>query len=277
MHYRLLALDIDGTTLDPDGAITDTARKAVNDALRQDLRVVLCTGRRYRSTLPIARSLGLAGPVVVHNGALVKDTRRGLTLEATYLAAEMQAEIRAALRVHGRPLVYVDGWPEEDVLTEPHGPVHPHQADYLDHYGPHCRFVPDLERSPRRDVVMMSVVGDASAIEALHPHAARALGARVRTHALKNPKSGAHSLEILAPGTGKWPALRRLAEADGIAPHEIAAIGDDRNDVDLVEAAGLGIAMGNAVPELLAVADLVVSANDRDGVAEAIDAVLRAR
>jgi len=276
MRHRLLALDIDGTILDPAGEITDTVRKAVNEALRRGLRVVLCTGRRYRSTLPIARSLGLAGPVVVHNGALVKDSRRGETLEASYLAVEVQAEVRAVLRVHGPPLVYVDGWPEEDVLTEPHGAIHPHQADYLDHYGAHCRFVPDLESAARADVVMMSVVADASAIEALRPHAARTLGERVRAHALQAPKSGAHSLEILAPGTGKWPALRRLAEAEGIAPHEIAAVGDDRNDVDLVEGAGLGIAMGNAVPELLAIADLVVSSNDRDGVAEAIETVLRA-
>ena len=277
MRYRLLALDIDGTTLDPDGEITDGTRKAVGEALRSGLRVVLCTGRRYRSTLPIARSLGLAGPVVVHNGALVKDTTRGRTLEATFLAVEVQAEIRAALRAHGPPLVYVDGWPEEDLLTEPYGSVHPYQADTLDHYGPHCRFVPDLETSPRTDVVMLSVVADALAITALRPHAARALGDRVCAHALQNPKSGAHSLEILASGTGKWPALRRLALAEGIAPHEIAAVGDDRNDVDLIESAGLGIAMGNAVPEVLAVADLVVSANDRDGVAEAFAAVLRER
>ena len=276
MRYRLLALDIDGTTLDPEGEITDNARKAVGLALRSGLRVVLCTGRRYRSTLPIARSLGLAGPVVVHNGALVKDTRRGRTLEASYLAAEVQAEIRAVLRPHGPPLVYVDGWPEEDVLTEPHGSIHPHQAEYLDHYGAQCRFVPDLGAAPRTDVVMMSVVADAPAIEALRPRALRALGDRVRAHAVSGPRRRVHSLEILAPGTGKWPALRRLAEAEGIAPHEIAAVGDDRNDVDLVAGAGLGIAMGNAVPEILAVAELVVSGNDRDGVAEAIDAVLRA-
>jgi Cof subfamily protein (haloacid dehalogenase superfamily) len=276
MRHRLLALDIDGTILDPGGEITDAVRKAVGEALRSGLRVVLCTGRRYRSTLPIARSLGLAGPVVVHNGALVKDTRRGRTLEATYLDAEVQVEVRAALRAHGPPLVYVDGWPDEDVLTEPHGPIHPHQADYLDHYGPHCRFVRDLETTARADVVMMSVVADAEAIEALHPRALHALGERVRAHALQNPKSGAHSLEILAPGTGKWPALRRLAEAEGIAPHEIAAVGDDRNDVDLVGEAGLGIAMGNAAPEVAAVADLVVAGNDRDGVVEAIETVLRA-
>lgn len=275
MRHRLLALDIDGTILHPGGEITDAVRKAVGEALRAGLRVVLCTGRRYRSTLPIARSLGLAGPVVVHNGALVKDTAAGRTLEASYLDVEVQVEVRAALRTQGPPLVYVDGWPDEDVLTERHGPVHPNQATYLDHYGPHCRFVPDLEAAARTDVVMMGVVADAAAIEALRPRALDALGERVRAHALRNPKSGAHSLEILAPGTGKWPALRRLAAAEGIAPHEIAAVGDDRNDVDLVAGAGLGIAMGNAAPEVAAVADLVVAGNDRDGAAEAIEAVLR--
>jgi len=276
MRHRLLALDIDGTILGPDREVSDTTRKAIGEALRRGLRVVLCTGRRYRSALPIARSLGLPGPIVVHNGALVKDTARGTTIEATYLAVELQAEIRAVLRSHGAPLVYVDGWPEEDVLTESQGRIHPHQAGYLDFYGSLCRRVPDLDAAPRADAVMMSVVADAAAIEALRPRALRALGARVRAHALQNPDSGAHSLEILAPGTGKWPALRRLAEAEGIAPHEIAAVGDDRNDVDLVENAGLGIAMGNAVAEVRAVADLVVSGNDRDGAAEAIDAVLRA-
>ena len=117
MPYRLLALDIDGTILGPDREIAETTRQAIGEALRRGLRVVLCTGRRYRSALPIARGLGLPGPIVVHNGALVKDTTRGRTLEATYLAIELQAEVRAVLRTHGAPLVYVDGWPDEDILT----------------------------------------------------------------------------------------------------------------------------------------------------------------
>lgn len=277
MRHRLLALDIDGTILDPDREIRETARKAIGEALRRGLRVVLCTGRRYRSALPIARSLGLPGPIVVHNGALVKDTGDGRTLEATYLATSLQAEIRAVLRTHGAPLVYVDGWPDEDLLTERRGSVHPHQAGYLDHYGALCRHVADLDAAPRTDALMISVVADADAIGALHPRALRALGDRVRAHALQNPDSGAHSLEILAPGTGKWAALSRIAAAEGISPQEIAAVGDDNNDVDLVGHAGLGIAMGNAVPDVRAVADLVVAGNDRDGVAEAIDAVLRAQ
>jgi Cof subfamily protein (haloacid dehalogenase superfamily) len=278
MRYRLLALDIDGTLLDPAGELSAGAREAVAGALRAGLRVVLCTGRRFRSTRPIAQALGLEGPVVVHNGALVKDLAGGRTLRASYLAAELQPEILAALRPHGPPLLYVDGWPQEDILTEPRGPFHPHQVEYLEQHAEHCRFVATLAAESREDVVMMSWMADAPKLGELEARLREALGDRVRTHRLGNHGFlGSHILEVLAPGTGKWTALRGLAEAEGISAHEIAAVGDDRNDLDLIAGAALGIAMGNAPEDVRAAADRVVAGNDREGVVEAIEAVLRAR
>ena len=277
MRYRLLGLDIDGTLLDPDGEISVGAREAVAAALGAGLRLVLCTGRRFRSTRPIALELGLDGPVVSHNGALVKDLAGGRTLRASYLAAELRPEVLAALRPHGPPLLYVDGWPEEDILTEPRGPIHPHQVDYLEQHAEHCRFVPSLADEPREDVLMMSWMADLPKLGELEARLLEALGGRVRTHRLENRGWGSHILEVLAPGTGKWAALRSVAEAEGIAAHEIAAVGDDRNDLDMLAGAALGIAMGNAPEEVRAAADRVVARNDRDGVAEAIEAVLRAR
>ena len=276
MRYRLLALDIDGTLLDPGGGISATARAAIGGALRSGLRIVLCTGRRFRSTLPIARELGLQGPVVAHNGALVKDAWSGRTLAATYLPAELHPEILAALRPHGPPLVYVNGWPDEDILTEPRGHMHPAQVDYLEQHAEQCRFVANLGAARREHVLMMSVMADLATLTEAETRALGILGDRVRTHRLENRGWGSHILEILAPGTGKWAALRRVAESEGIAADEIAAVGDDLNDLDLVVHAALGIAMGNAPAEVRTAADLVVAGNDRDGVVEAIEAVLRA-
>ena len=276
MRYRLLALDLDGTLLDPSGEISDAARAAIGRALRSGLRIVLCTGRRFRSTLPIARELGLPGPVVAHNGALVKDAWTGRTQAATYLPAALHPEILGALRPHGPPLVYVDGWPDEDILTEPRGPMHPAQVEYLEQHAEHCRFVASLGAAQREDVLMMSVMADLATLALAETRALGALGSRVRTHRLENRGSRSHILEILAPGTGKWTALRRVAEAEGIADDEIAAVGDDLNDLDLVSHAALGIAMGNAAEDVRAAADLVVAGHDRDGVAEAIEVVLRA-
>ena len=80
MRSRLLALDIDGTVLGPDGEVCDGAREAVERARRAGLRVVLCTGRRFRTALPVQQALGLEGPIVLHNGALVKESASGRTL-----------------------------------------------------------------------------------------------------------------------------------------------------------------------------------------------------
>ena len=85
MRYRLLALDLDGTTLDPYGNLTVGVRRAIAAAQQQGLRVVLCTGRRFPTALPFAESLGLDGPIVVNNGVLVKDIASGETLASRYL------------------------------------------------------------------------------------------------------------------------------------------------------------------------------------------------
>jgi len=124
---------------------------------------------------------------------------------------------------------------------------------------------------------MLSMMTDAAALARVRDDALSRLGARVRTHALENKGYGGQILEFLALGTGKWTTARRLAEAHGIAPEQIAAVGDDLNDLDLVREAGLGIAMGNAAPEVRAAADLVVAGNDQGGAVIAIEEVLRAR
>ena len=105
MRYRLLALDLDGTTLDPYGALTDGVKRAVAAARENELRVVLCTGRRFRTALPLARELGLTGPIVVNNGVLVKDIESGRTCEHRYLPAAVRPEVFSIVREAGTPLL----------------------------------------------------------------------------------------------------------------------------------------------------------------------------
>ena len=89
MRYRLLALDLDGTLLDPYGALTPGVKGAVTSAVDRGLRVVICTGRRFRGARPMAEALGLMGPVVAHNGVLVKRADTGETLHANYMPAAL--------------------------------------------------------------------------------------------------------------------------------------------------------------------------------------------
>ena len=276
MRYRLLALDLDGTALDPAGDLSDDVRDAVAAARASGLRVVLCTGRRFRTALPVAQGLSLSGAIVVNNGVLVKDLASGRTLSHRYLSDGVSAEVLALVREVGSPLVYVDAYEKRiDILIEDHGRAHPFQREYLEDNTDFTRVVGDLENTGRDDVIMMSTMGDEVTLRALRSRAERDLGGRVRMHSLINKNYRGQILEFLAPGTGKWPTLRRIAADEGIDPRQIAAVGDDDNDVEMIRGAGLGIAMGNAVDSAKAAADHVTHSNAEGGVVEAIERVLR--
>ncbi len=278
MRYRMLALDLDGTLLDAEGELGEDVREAVAAARAAGLRVVFCTGRRFRTALPVLRALGAEGPVVVNNGAVVKEVRTAKTLYHSYLPAGLYPEALALMRAGGTPLVYVDAYhADTDIVTERGPDVHPYQAEYIEDHAEHCRFVDDLAQAPHEDVIMVSMMADEARLESLRERARRRLGRRLDVHLIFNKTYRGQILELFSPLSGKWSALARVADAERIAPQEIAAIGDDANDVGMLRAAGLGIAMGNAVEAVRAAADRIVSSNATGGVIEAIEQVLRER
>jgi Cof subfamily protein (haloacid dehalogenase superfamily) len=277
MRYRLLALDLDGTALDPDGGLSEGVRDAIAAATRRGLQVMLCTGRRFRTALPLARRLELSGSIIVNNGVLVKDLSSGETLHHNYLRPEMHAEVLALMREVGPPMVYVDAYHEQtDFLTERPNQAHAFQREYLDDNTEFCRIVDDLGAVRRNDVILMSMMADEVTLEALHSRGRRVLGNRVRMHSLINKSYRGRILEFLSPDSGKWSALRTIAAEAKIATSEIAAIGDDANDIEMLRRVGLGIAMGNAVEAVKAAADHVTRSNAEDGAIEGIERVLGA-
>ena len=118
-RLRLVALDLDGTLLDPYGKLTPAVRDAVGRVAARGLRVVLCTGRRFRTALPHARALGLDGAIVVNNGAIVKDLVTSETIQHAYLPGDAFDDVIGHVRSHGPPLVYVDTYLDGvDIVTE---------------------------------------------------------------------------------------------------------------------------------------------------------------
>lgn len=275
MSIRLLGLDLDGTLLDPGGQLQASVREAVGRVQSRGIEVVLCTGRRFRTALPIAEELGLSGPIVVSNGGLVKQIDSAETRHRSSLEDGLYADLLQAMREHGPPLVYIDGYHEAtDFLTERVDEAHPFQREYLDDHGEFCRVVPDLEAARPAGVLMMTTMAEPPALEALRDRVLAVLGERVNTHSIVNKNYQGNILEFFAPTTSKWNALCRVAEDIGIAPGEIAAVGDDLNDVAMLEGAALGIAMGNAVPLAKEVASIVVRSNAEGGAVEALERVL---
>ena len=272
MRIELLALDLDGTALDPEGKLRPTVRDAVVSVRDRGVWVVLATGRRFRTALPAARDLGLCGPVVVNNGVLVKDIDSAATLHQRYLPRELYAEMVATLQEAACPMVYVDAFPElVDIVHESRKPAHPYQQEYLRDNAENCRVVGDLAAPPPEEVIMISTMGEDAELRALRERVHERFGERVRTNSLVNKNYRGYILELLSPASGKWAMLERLARERGIHPERIAALGDDLNDVEMLRHAGVGIAMGNAVAEVREAADLVTSSNDEDGVVEALE------
>ncbi len=275
MSIRLLGLDLDGTLLDPGGQLQASVRAAVDRVRARGVEVVLCTGRRFRTALPIAKALGLAGPIVISNGGLVKEIASAQTRHQSCLDANVYTELLHAMREHGPPLVYIDGYHEAtDFLTERVDDAHPFQREYLDDHGEFCRVVPDLEKARPPGVLMMTTMADPHALDTLRDRVLGALGERVRTHSLINKNYRGNILEFFSPETSKWNALCQVAAELGVHQDEIAAVGDDTNDVDMLRGAALGIAMGNAVPAAKEAAALVVRSNAEGGAVEALERVL---
>ena len=114
-------------------------------------------------------------------------------------------------------------------------------------------------------------MADAEGLKALDRQIRASLGKRVRTNFIMNKGYRGHILEVVSATSGKWSALHRVAADRGISASEIAAIGDDRNDAEMIRGAGLGIAMGNAVATVIDAADHVAPTNAEHGAAFAIE------
>jgi 5-amino-6-(5-phospho-D-ribitylamino)uracil phosphatase len=186
MLYRLLALDVDGTLLDPAGELTPSVQQAIAAVQQRGVRVVLCTGRRFRTARPVAQALRLDGPIVVHNGALVKDVTSAATLRQCYFSDDLYQHAFAALQQAGSPMVYVDAFHENvDILTAALEHAHPFQQAYLQDQLEHCRLVSDMTSVPH-GVLMMSLMADATSLASLHPRVAQVLEQRAHVHMLLN-------------------------------------------------------------------------------------------
>lgn len=269
--YRLLALDIDGTLLRSDKTVSPRTLLALAAAQRAGVRVVLVTGRRYPAARRVAAQLPFEVDLVLHNGALIVEGAevvrcRTLDVEVARLAVRVGRAAGADPVVHcGRAgeglLVVQDGLAPSNTLL----------AYYLDRSHPDVRTVADLEAALQEDPVQVMFGGGLQEMAALRARLAESLADRARIERTVYPRLGVSLLDVLDPGVGKAGALAFLQARFGVAAAETVAIGDNWNDHEMLSGAGLGLVMGNADPEMLALGLPVLPTNDEDGVALAIE------
>jgi Cof subfamily protein (haloacid dehalogenase superfamily) len=278
---RLLALDLDGTLLNSLGELSERNFNAIAGARAAGVRVALVTGRRFRDARPLALKLGLDVPVVAHNGALTKHARTLETVSASLLPLETAREVLRLGRAHrADPLVSDDaagaGLLVYDHLRDTHGPV----AEYIEWsrriHGDEAErailHVPSLEDYLDHAPVHITFSGTSADIERLSVIFAAELGARAKLMTTLYPSIDFGLVDVIHPDVSKGTGLAAVAAEHKLTPAEVMAVGDNHNDVEMLEFAGTRVAVSNAEPRVLALAGIqVTGSNDEDGVAAAIE------
>lgn len=283
-RYDMLIIDLDGTLLTREGRITPANERAMKAAQDAGMSVVIATGRAFGECEHLLGALHPAEHLIAASGSLLCDINTGATLErfamdrsiVEHVSEAVIAEQHRALILKDR---HITGY---DYLAVGPAPLDPASAWWFDHHSVRVRQIETIIEDPHPADSLRA--GAVACQDQMLP-----LAAQLQTEigevaflqhwsavtASEATGSATHLLEVFSPNVHKWTMAQRLCARIGIAPDRVAAIGDGLNDVQLIEHAQLGVAIGNAESRVLAVADRVTAADhNHDGVAEAISQIL---
>ena len=280
---KLLALDLDGTTLNSQGEIPDANRKAIRAAEERGVLVTIATGRRFRDAQPLGKDLGLNAPLITHNGALIKYAESEETVVCSLLTTVTSLEVvRVGKDFGGDALVSVDphgqGTLLYDRVSEDNLPLKKYLRWSEDLHGGEAgrvgvEHVESLENIiPDNEIVHISFSGTCDAMSAMMSVLGRELGNSVTILPTIYPQWDFTLIDILPPDASKGHGVARLAEINGLTSKNVMVMGDNFNDLEMLEYAGTPVVMGNAAPKLLERPEFYTTlSNDESGVAAAIE------
>ena len=256
MGYKLIALDIDGTIRSDDHPMSQRTRRAIGKARDAGAVITLATGRIFKSAARSAAELEITTPIASFQGAQIANPVTGEVLWHVPLTSAMA---RMALEATESRRLEVMGYCGDAVVVS-------RMTAWLEAYGTRndveVREVGDLASFDGDDLTRLVFRGADDVIERLEAD----LKARFDSE-LYVTRSLPYFCEILHPLGGKDKALAWLAANIGVDRRETVAFGNGFNDVQMLEWSGLGVAIGGAVPQILAVADVVARPVEEDGVA----------
>ena len=260
MAIRLLVSDVDGTLVDPQKQLTDGVIAAVGRLRAAGVGFTIISARPRSGLMPIADALSLDEPIGAFNGGIVF-RRSGEVMAHHRVAGDVARGIWAM--VGDAP---VDRW----VFADDRWYASTDQGVHVEHERRASAQEPvvtqDFDALLDRADKITFVSDDEPLLRSLTARVAPEYGARATV-----VQSQTYYLDITALEANKGAGITQLAEAFGVTLAETAAIGDQANDLAMLEKAGLAIVMGNAPDAVKAKADKVSLGNDRDGVAHAID------
>lgn len=263
-NIELIAIDVDDTLLNSKHELTEHTEKAIKAAIAQGVKVMLATGKTWASSREYVHKLGINTPSIFVQGLVIHNTD-GTVAEQQVLEPDLIRRIVTYVEDRGF-----------DVVAYTHNRLLTRQA------GPRVNWLGEKYNEPMPETVgpLYNIVGEIPInklfiIAKDEPKRAASLRWQLR-HMLDGEARLMEimlkdCIEILPPNTSKGTTLKSHIEKLGIKPENVMAIGDSTNDIEMLQLAGIGVAVGNANEKLKAVADVVVASSDEHGVAEAIE------
>lgn len=268
-NIKLIALDLDGTTLNSSGLLTEKTRTAIEGAIAKGINVVIATGR-VRNTIPeaITKIKGL-NYAITSNGASVYELKNNKPKHTNFIPQKTLSQVLDVLREYDYIIeVFTQGraYLENSVYQEieNNGSAFGNAQYLLSTREP----IEDLFELCQRNF---------DAIENINIYIQQGLGRERMREILEEiegievTSSYDYNLEICSSGANKAAGLNQLCKEFGVAPHEILACGDGDNDIKMLNFVGIPVAMGNANEAVKAAAQFIASSNDEDGVAKVIE------
>lgn len=275
----LFGIDIDGTLLNPAGAVSDRTKRAVHAVLQAGHRVAFATGRNYIEARRIFDIIDHHDLAVLVSGAIVTDTRAKKTIRRSTMDPLLAGELCAAIELAGHAAVALQDreYTGVDYLASADRPIYNALSSWMTLSDQVMDLRQAMSQIDHAHTLRISTVLDYTSAAELKQIVEREFAGRAYVHGVIVPSEGVEIVEIFDPNVNKWLGLTQVAEHHGIARERIIAVGDDQNDLPMIRNATLGVAMGNARSDVKLEAKKVIGSNIDDGLAAFLEEWLASR
>lgn len=272
MDIRLITTDLDGTLLNPRKEISPYTRNVLEACKARGIPVVLSSGRLFEDLRLVAKYIGLRDPIISSNGARVDETPFGPALLEDVLPLSMAREVFEVLKRSG---LYIECYCRNTIFTahierstflRP-GEIPPRERIETDEDGFQRRWIDSMERMAEEGLQWAYKLAAFSR----EPRRLQAICRELQSLDVAINSAFPYNIEIMERGKGKGRAVRFLYERLGISADQVMSFGDGTNDLQMLRAAGVPVAMDNAVDELKTMARIIAPSNAEDGVAKTIE------
>lgn len=289
--YKLIAIDMDGTLLNSYGEVSRKNKKAIKKAIDKNVEIVLTSGRMPKAIMPIASKINADKYIICGNGAAIYDVRNEKTIYKNYMSKQKVLEI---IDICDRNSMYYSIYTNNVILAKSlnynvlyynsENKKNPEDKKikfnivrdirgYIEEYNGDDFLKITICDSDK--MVFNSIINRLKKLRDIYVLEVTHMSKKIIKHGTEKFEISYFYTEISNNNVNKWTAIEKLIERLDISKEEVIAIGDNVNDKEMIENAGIGVVMGNSSPYMKEIADEIVATNNEDGVAEAIEKYIK--